>query len=283
MHYYKDVSIILVSYKSSNKVLDYLKNISKKIQIIVVDNSNNIKLKNDICRKYRNVKVILSNNIGYGAAANLGKKFIKSKYFILSNPDIKGLNIKIIKKIYNKAIKIENNFLSVGPQINFKKKNQINTLEKVKKISGSFMFFNSKTFDELKGFDENIFLYFEEDDICKRGNKKGFNTYIINDIKLDHKAGTTPENLSINKKNKLQKLLLWHFIWSKFYYFSKHYGKILSILFFLPVLMRIIMRIIYHEVFYDNEKKEKYKIRLSGLISSILGKKSYKRINSNNL
>ena len=43
------------------------------------------------------------------------------------------------------------------------------------------------------------------------------------------------------------------------------------------------MRIIYHEVFYDNEKKEKYKIRLSGLISSILGKKSYKRINSNNL
>jgi len=283
MHYYKDVSIILVSYKSSNKVLDYLKNISKKIQIIVVDNSNNIKLKNDICRKYRNVKVILSKNIGYGAAANLGKKFIKSKYFILSNPDIKGLNIKIIKKIYNKAIKIENNFLSIGPQINFKKKNQINTLEKVKKISGSFMFFNSKTFDELKGFDENIFLYFEEDDICKRGNKKGFNTYIINDIKLDHKAGTTPENLSINKKNKLQKLLLWHFIWSKFYYFSKHYGKILSILFFLPVLMRIIMRIIYHEVFYDNEKKEKYKIRLSGLISSILGKKSYKRINSNNL
>jgi len=263
--------------------MDYLKNISKKIQIIIVDNSNNIKLKNDICRKYRNVKVILSKNIGYGAAANLGKKFIKSKYFILSNPDIKGLNIKIIKKIYNIAIKIENNFLSIGPQINFKKKNQINTLEKVKKISGSFMFFNSKTFDELKGFDENIFLYFEEDDICKRGNKKGFNTYIINDIKLDHKAGTTPENLSINKKNKLQKLLLWHFIWSKFYYFSKHYGKILSILFFLPVLMRIIMRIIYHEVFYDNEKKEKYKIRLSGLISSILGKKSYKRINSNNL
>ena len=235
MHYYKDVSIILVSYKSSNKVLDYLKNISKKIQIIVVDNSNNIKLKNDICRKYRNVKVILSKNIGYGAAANLGKKFIKSKYFILSNPDIKGLNIKIIKKIYNIAIKIENNFLSIGPQINFKKKNQINSLDKVKKISGSFMFFNSKTFDELKGFDENIFLYFEEDDICKRGNKKGFNTYIINDIKLDHNAGTTPENFSRKEKNKLKKLLLWHFIWSKFYYFNKHYGKTISILIFLPV------------------------------------------------
>ena len=279
MHYYKDVSIILVSYKSSNKVMDYLKNISKKIQIIIVDNSNNIKLKNDICRKYRNVKVILSKNIGYGAAANLGKKFIKSKFFILSNPDIKGLNIKIIKKIYNKAIKIENNFLSIGPQINFKKKNQINTLEKVKKISGSFMFFNSKTFDELKGFDENIFLYFEEDDICKRGNKKGFNTYIINDIKLDHKAGTTPENFSRNEKNKHKKLLLWHFIWSKFYYFNKHYGKTISILIFLPVLLRIMARIAYYKVINDRKKKEKYNIRLSGLICSIMGKKSFKRVN----
>jgi N-acetylglucosaminyl-diphospho-decaprenol L-rhamnosyltransferase len=279
MYYYKDVSIILVSYKSSNQVLDYLKNISKKIQIIVVDNSSDIKLKNDICRKYRNVKVILSKNIGYGAAANLGKKFIKSKFFILSNPDIKGLNIKIIKKIYNKAIKIENNFLSIGPQINFKKKNQINTLEKVKKISGSFMFFNSKTFDELKGFDENIFLYFEEDDICKRGNKKGFNTYIINDVKLDHKAGTTPENFSRNEKNKLKKLLLWHFIWSKFYYFNKHYGKTISILIFLPVLLRIMARIAYYKVINDRKKKEKYNIRLSGLICSIMGKKSFKRVN----
>ena len=279
MHYYKDVSIILVSYKSSNKVMDYLKNISKKIQIIIVDNSNNIKLKNDICRKYRNVKVILSNNIGYGAAANLGKKFIKSKYFILSNPDIKGLNIKIIKKIYNKAIKIENNFLSIGPQINFKKKNQINTLEKVKKISGSFMFFNSKTFDELKGFDENIFLYFEEDDICKRGYKKGFNTYIINDVKLDHKAGTTPENFSRNEKKEIKELLLWHFIWSKFYYYNKHYGMIFSIMIFLPILIRIMIRIAYYKLINNSEKKEKYKIRLSGLISSILGIKSYKRTN----
>ena len=145
------------------------------------------------------------------------------------------------------------------------------------------MFFNSKTFDELKGFDENIFLYFEEDDICKRGNKKGFNTYIINDIKLDHKAGTTPENFSRNEKNKLKKLLLWHFIWSKFYYYNKHYGKVLSIIIFLPILIRIIMRIAYYKLINGNEKKDKYKIRLSGLVSSILGIKSYKRINLDNL
>jgi N-acetylglucosaminyl-diphospho-decaprenol L-rhamnosyltransferase len=283
MHLYNEVSIILVSYKSNNKVFKYIQNISKKIQIIVVENSNNIELKNKISKKYKNVKVILSKNIGYGAAANLGSKFIKSKYFILSNPDIEGINIKIIKKIYNKAIKIKNNFLSIGPRINITKKNKNNTLEKVKKISGSFMFFSSKTFNELNGFDENIFLYFEEDDICKRGNKKGLNTYIINNIKLNHIAGSTPENLSINEKKKIKKLLVWHFIWSKFYYYNKHYGKILSIIIFLPIIIRIVMRIVYYKIINNSEKKEKYEVRLSGLVSSILGIKSYKRTNLDNL
>jgi len=145
------------------------------------------------------------------------------------------------------------------------------------------MFFSSKTFNELNGFDENIFLYFEEDDICKRGNKKGFNTYIVNDVKLDHKAGSTPENFSKKEKKEIKKLLLWHFIWSKFYYYNKHYGKVLSIIIFLPILIRIIMRIAYYKLINDNEKKEKYKIRLSGLVSSILGINSYKRTNLDNL
>ena len=78
MHFYNQVSIILVSYKSNNKVLKYIQKVSNKIQIIVVENSNNIELKNKISKKYKNVKVILSKNIGYGAAANLGSKFIKS-------------------------------------------------------------------------------------------------------------------------------------------------------------------------------------------------------------
>lgn len=283
MHFYKQVSIILISYKSNNKVLKYIQNISKKIQIIVVENSNNFELKNKVSKKYKNVKIILSKNIGYGAAANLGSKFIKSKYFILSNPDIEGINIKIIKKIYNKAIKLKNNFLSIGPRINNANKCKNNILEKVKKISGSFMFFSSKSFNELNGFDENIFLYFEEDDICKRGNKKGLYTYRINNIKLKHIAGSTPENLSINEKKKIKNLLLWHFIWSKFYYYNKHYGKILSIIIFFPILIRIIMRISYYKLIKNSEKKEKYKIRLSGLVSSILGIKSYKRTNLDNL
>ena len=43
------------------------------------------------------------------------------------------------------------------------------------------------------------------------------------------------------------------------------------------------MRIAYYKLINANEKKDKYKIRLSGLVSSILGIKSYKRFNLDNL
>ena len=42
---------------------------------------------------------------------------------------------------------------------------------KVKKISGMYAY-KYKNFDLLRGFDENFFLYFEEDDLCKEDSKK---------------------------------------------------------------------------------------------------------------
>lgn len=38
-------------------------------------------------------------------------------------------------------------------------------------VSGCFMFFRSSTFEIIKGFDENFFLYFEDTDISKRVRK----------------------------------------------------------------------------------------------------------------
>ena len=43
------------------------------------------------------------------------------------------------------------------------------------------------------------------------------------------------------------------------------------------------MRIAYYKIINNSEKKEKYEVRLSGLVSSILGIKSYKRTNLDNL
>ena len=61
----KDISVIIVSFKSDHVIHKCIKSIDKSIDILVVDNSNNYEFKKNVERKYKNVKCILSNNNTY--------------------------------------------------------------------------------------------------------------------------------------------------------------------------------------------------------------------------
>ena len=78
--YYNFVTIILVAFKSSNIIDICLKSIDSRIKIILVDNSNEIFLKNKIEKKFLNVKYISNSNTGFGAAANLGANHSNTEY-----------------------------------------------------------------------------------------------------------------------------------------------------------------------------------------------------------
>ena len=85
-----DLTIIIVTFKTKDEILfNCINSIKKEIKIINVENSNDISYKNKIENKYENVKVILSGkNLGYGAANNLGLKNAKTRYVLISNPDV---------------------------------------------------------------------------------------------------------------------------------------------------------------------------------------------------
>lgn len=277
MKIHDDITIVLISYKSKDKIKNFIKNISKKFKIVIIENSQDYELKKEI-RMYENINIYHKNNVGYGSGANFAKSEISSKYFLLCNPDIENINNNTIENFYRIAESLYPNFLSLGPSYDKKKKYIKETFKKKDKISGACMFFCSLSFDKLKGFDENIFLYFEEDDLCKRANKLKLFSYELNEVLVEHKVGTSSSNINEIEKKKIKELNLWHFIWSKFYFYKKHKGKILAIILFIPVLIRILFKIFLTNVIFDRENNRKYKIRLSGLISSILDKKSFKRI-----
>ena len=138
-------------------------------------------------------------------------------------------------------------------------------------------FLKKRTFDNIGGFDEKFFLYFEESDFCLRSHKINKN-YQINDIKIIHNVGTSVSTNNAYEKKQLEKLYTWHFIWSKFYYYKKHYTYFLAIIIFIPIMIRILFRIALFIFIKDIEKKEKYSERWSGLINSVKGNKSFKRI-----
>jgi len=102
--------------------------------------------------------------------------------------------------------------------------------------------------------------------------------YQINTIEVLHEVGTSVFTKNEHEKEKLKELCSWHFIWSKFYFYKKHYGFLVSIIYFVPIIIRILFKIILFTLKREEKKIKKYKTRWSGLISSIKNQTSYKRI-----
>ena len=280
----KEVTIVIISHKSKKKVIKLIRNISNQLKIIIVENSQDKSIEKELSNFKGNVELIFSENNGYGSAINLARTRVTTKYFFVLNPDMQKIDDKLINVFYNSAKELNDNFGALGPRfenVSEKSHKQSNISEKygqIESISGSAMFFCSEVFDKNGRFDENFFLYFEETDYCYRSNKNNFKIYQINSQKVHHEIGTSVETSGEEELNKLKKLYAWHFIWSKFYYYRKRYGRLTSLILFFPTLLRIILRIFLNIVTGNKKNKLKYKIRLNGLVSSIKNNRSYKRI-----
>ena len=75
-----DISVVIVSYKSEHLIIKNIEKFNKNTRIFVIENAEDKTLKEQIENKFRNVKVILNKNRGFGQAANLGAELAKTKY-----------------------------------------------------------------------------------------------------------------------------------------------------------------------------------------------------------
>ena len=281
---YKEVTVVVVSHRGKKKVLNLIKNISNNFKIIVVENSYDKSIENELSDLHKNIQVVFSENNGYGSAINLARTRVATKYFFVLNPDMQKIDDKLINIFYDSAKELNDDFGALGPRfenVSEKSHKQSNINEKygqIESISGSAMFFCTEIFDKNEGFDENFFLYFEETDYCYRSNKNNYKIYQINSQRVNHDIGTSVETTSQEESNKLKNLYAWHFIWSKFYFEKKKKGYLLSLLIFIPILLRTIIKMIYFKGIKNISKKKHYEMRLDGLLSSIKGQKSIKRL-----
>jgi N-acetylglucosaminyl-diphospho-decaprenol L-rhamnosyltransferase len=270
----KELTIIIVTFKSEEKILNCLKSISNKISVIVVENSNNIKFKQIIEKKFNNVNCILTGeNKGYAVANNIGLRLVKTKYALVLNPDTQ-LNSQSIQNFFISAER-KKDFWLIGPatdqmvKLDFTETN----FNEVNNIKGFAIFFNMSKFN-LDFFDENFFLYFEEIDLCKRVKKKNGKIYLDKTIVINHEGASSVHNIN---NLELEKNRNWHWMWSTFYYQKKHKGFVMALLIIFPKLFSAFVKTIFYFFVLNKEKRDIYMCRLSGIFNSIIGKKSWYR------
>tara|TARA_B100001057_G_scaffold280940_1_gene281344 strand:+ start:1141 stop:1977 length:837 start_codon:yes stop_codon:yes gene_type:complete len=272
-----DVTIIIISYKSEKIIYDFIKKIPSNIKTIIIENSKNKKLKKYIEEDFNNISCYINENNGVSSSLNFAVNKVDTKYFLQISPDI-DFNFKDLNIFENFAKDKDDEFAALGPRflnVNKKSHKQIDQnleYDVIDSIHGSCMFINKKKFEEIGRFDENFFLYFEETEYCFRAKKKGFFSYQINKIIVN----STGRSVEIDSTDKaaFDNILIWHFIWSKFYFSKKKYGSILSIIIFIPVLIRILVKLVYYVLIGKRIFSEKYRYRLRGLLNSMMGKNS---------
>ena len=278
-----DITIIIITYKSEKIIYDFIKRIPLTIKTIIIENSQNYKLKKDIEEKYKNISVYLKENNGISSSLNFAVDLVETKYFLQISPDI-DFDFNDLNLFIDFANEKKDNFAALGPRfLEVKEKSHKQIKEdldfgKIESIHGSCMFINKTKFINIGKFDENFFLYFEETEYCYRAKNKGYPSYQLNKSKVKSKGRSV--EIQDTEEKKMRNFLVWHFIWSKFYFYRKKYTYYLAIIFFVPIILRTLMKLIFYRyIKKDTNNNDKYYFRLLGILSSILGRKSSLRIN----
>ncbi len=257
-------------YETTYDMLNRIKNF-KEIDIIVVVDNMSLDNSYERLKKIENekIKVISSNeNKGYASGNNVGIKYLVDNYkvdnIIISNPDIilKDSDIKILKDDLknNKNIDIISPYIDERGKIsrgwklpryidellcnmnffhkigenNLKYKDDYykDDLTKVDVVSGCFFMIRKESFEKIGYFDENTFLYYEENIIGKKLKDNNMNTYVDKRVNIIH-------NLSISVNKSFNSIKKYKILKQSQKYYQKEYNK-------LNIFGMILLRFVYY-------------------------------------
>ena len=232
----------------------YVKTQNIDFEIIVIDNASTDDSIQMLKAEFPSVRLIENTeNLGFGRASNLGAMSANGNYLIFLNSDTILLNnafhiffnSMILNNIslcgcylYNsdkeKIHSFDSNASPLRTLVRFSyysfpilrkiklffiKDNSLNEkqhLIKVGYITGADIFVKKEIFKKIGGFDEHFFMYFEDDDFCRRAKLAGFDSFIISGPKIIHLEGA-----SIKHTYKKIKILEKSFL----YYMKKYNTK----------------------------------------------------------
>jgi len=285
----QNLSIVIVTLKSEKVIHQCIESLNQNIPIIVVEHSHNKKLKEELEKKYNNLKCILAkSNLGMGSGNNIGLKAADTDYVLLLNPDVL-LEENTIEELFMASQNL-NNFSMLAPlEKNFNNygflnkkitnKNFEDSPFEVDFIDGFSMLINKKKFKEIGYFDEKFFMYLENNDLCKRSRDKGDLIYIVPKSKINHLAAKAVDN---KYADEIEYSRNWHWIWSKYYFNKKHYGFLKAFLEGFPRYCSSLVKFLFYLLINNKKKKKIYFNRASGFYNAFLGKTSWYRPNLDN-
>jgi len=250
-----DLSIVVISYNTKNltkkciqTVLASLKDDTRLTwEIIVLDNASSDGSV-EMLKKFGNEVVLIEGkeNVGFGKGNNIAVKKAQGTYVMFLNSDTEAVG-DAVPHLYNVFSNNKLGFDVAGARLlnsdgtlqasagrfytlpvafaglflradawGFSR-NSPRIAKKVDWVSGACFIMRKSNFQKLGGFDESLFMYFEEVDLFYRAHQKGLNVGFFPEPTFIHHEGAS-------SKSRTQPILN---IYSGYiYFYKKHYSPI---------------------------------------------------------
>jgi len=247
-------SVVIVTFNSRaiiGKCLDSLLSLKPRSEIIVVDNASKDGTFEEVKSRYGGVHIISNKkNLGFTKGCNQGARAASGKYILFLNPDTEIVSRDIFQRLRNflpkhmdlgaVGFKFLNRDKSLQPSCGFfptfpriladrmklvnnswgfliRKKGFYRKTQPVDWVSGSGLLVERQSFLALGGFDEGIFMYGEDYELCFRLKKLGLKNYLFPKVIIMHQ--------DTGKNNPLRKPHKYYSMRKGLLYFFKKYQK----------------------------------------------------------
>ena len=288
-----DISIIIVNWNTKDLLRNCLNSVSKTVhkllfEVIVVDNASSDGSVAMLESEFPSViRIVNTENKGFGAANNQALAIMKGKYALLLNTDT-VLMPEAVNKLWNFCEANYQAAIVCGQLLNAdgSKQNSIasfpglltltaNTslLEylfpgrypskrykhtfpiEVDSAIGACMMIRKKALDETEVFDERYFFFFEETDLAYKMRLKGWVIYHVPDAFIYHLQGQSVGN-NINSRVEFYR--------SRYQFLRKWHGPLYCYLAKNIIILRLLVNGISMFVFFSLtlglNKKARYKL-----------------------
>ena len=220
-----DLLVVIVSWNTAHLLANCLRSIlggatGLTHKIIVVDNASTDGSPELIAREFSNVALICNTeNIGFARANNHGWRTGNSTYVLFLNSDT---------MVPSEALKRFADFMDTHPDAGacgprlmradgtiqpfafggdptpgyLLKRGlarwvlhhplhdwETRTPQSVDWVSGACLFVRRNVLEQVGGFDENFFMYFEDNDLCRRIRKAGWKVFYNPEVTITHLGG----------------------------------------------------------------------------------------------
>ena len=253
-------AIIVVTYNSAGTIRACLERLVglQDAAVIVVDNNSADDTKSLLAQQFPLVRVIsLPENVGFGAACNIGVAAATAPFILLLNPDVvaspddlmelvefleqrpcaaitggrlidpsghplqsmgdrpslPGLIIDKPLALLARAAGRKGALRWLLGSASAKYRLPDNPL-RVAWVSGAALCCRREVWEQLDGFDEGFFMYYEDVDFCIRAGELSLETWHLPKATFIHRSGT-----SWHGKEQLKREAYYH---SRCYFFEKH-------------------------------------------------------------